>query len=225
MSLQITARKSLNKAYLKVKHTRVEVEHFKANLIVLLEQINHAETEEFNKNVLADFLKNTFYSPNYFINTKGRNDLVIHNGKTASESVGVIIEVKRSINAGEMIKPENLNNKALQELVLYYLRERITLKNLEIRNLIVTNVSEWFIFDANVFEKYFAQNKKLVQKFIDFEAGLLSGKTTDFFYKEIASPLIEEVKGSVEFTYFNISEIEVALRNSDKGDDTKIIPF
>ena len=225
MSLQIKARRALNKAFLKVKHTRSEVESFKSHLITLLEQINHAETEEFNKNVLADFLKKTFYSPNYFINTKGRNDLVIHNNKSASDSVGVIVEVKRSINAGEMIKTENLNNKALQELVLYYLRERVTLKNLEIRNLIVTNVSEWFIFDANVFEKHFAQNKKLVQKFIDFEAGLLSGKTTDFFYKEIASPVIEEVKGSLEFTYFNISEIEVALRNSDKGDDTKIIPF
>ena len=221
----ITPRKSLNRAYLKVKPLRTDIDNFKINLVALLDQINHAETEEFNKNVVADFLKSAFYQPNFFINTKGRNDLVIHNNKTANDSVGVIIEVKRSVNASEMIKSSNLNNKAMQELVLYYLRERITLKNLEIRNLIVTNVNEWFIFDANVFEKKFAQNKKLVQKFIDFEAGLLSGKTTDFFYKEIASGVIDEVKDSIEFTYFNIAEIEVALRNSDKGDDTKLIPF
>ena len=179
MPLQITARKSLNKAYLKVKHTRDEVEHFKANLLTLLEQINHAETEEFNKNVLADFLKKTYYSPNYFINTKGRNDLVIHNGKTASDSVGVIIEAKRANNIGEMLRKDNINTKALQELVLYYLRERITNKNLEVRNLIATSINEWFLFDANVFEKYFARNKKLVQQFIDFESGKLSGNTTD----------------------------------------------
>ncbi len=221
----ISPRKSLNKAYLKVKPLRTDIDKFKVNLVTLLDQINHAETEEFNKNVVADFLKNSFYQPDFFINTKGRNDLVIHNNKTASDSVGVIIEVKRSVNAGEMIKSTNLNNKAMQELVLYYLRERITLKNLEVRNLIVTNVSEWFIFDANVFEKKFAQNKKLVQNFLAFEAGLLSGKTTEFFYKEIASVVIDEVKDSIEFTYFDIDEIEVALRNSDKGDDTKLIPF
>ena len=225
MSLQITARKSLNKAYLKVKHTRAEVELFKANLLILLEQINHAETEEFNKNVLADFLKNTFYSPNYFINTKGRNDLVIHNGKTASESVGVIIEAKRANNISEMLKKDNVNAKALQELVLYYLRERITNKNLEVRNLIVTNINEWYLFDSNVFEKHFAKNKKLVQQFIDFENGKLSGITTDFFYKEIAQPAISQVLDDIEFTYFDISEINTALRNSDKGDDTKLIPY
>ncbi|CAN4273770.1 Restriction modification methylase Eco57I [Methylophilaceae bacterium] len=221
----ITPRKALNKAYLKVKPVRNDIEIFKSNLITLLEQVNHAESEEFNKNILADFLKNTFYSPNYFINTKGRNDLVIHNNKTASDSVGVIIEAKRSTNASEMIRAENINNKALQELVLYYLRERITHKNLEVKNLIVTNVNEWFIFDAYVFEKHFAQNKKLVQQFIDFEAGILSGIKTDFFYKEVASVAIEAVKEQIEYTYFNIAEIETALRNSDKGDDTKLIPF
>lgn len=59
----ITPRKALNKAYLKVKPVRSDIEVFKSNLIKLLEQVNHAEHEEFNKNVLADFLKNTFYSP------------------------------------------------------------------------------------------------------------------------------------------------------------------
>ncbi|MDP3308198.1 Eco57I restriction-modification methylase domain-containing protein [Methylotenera sp.] len=225
MPIIITPRKSLNKAYLKVKPVRNEIESFKSNLIKLLEQVNHAESEEFNKNVLADFLKNTFYSPNYFINTKGRNDLVIHNNKTASDSVGVIIEAKRSTNASEMIRADNINNKALQELVLYYLRERITHKNLEVKNLIVTNVNEWFIFDANVFEKHFAQNKKLVQQFVDFETGTLSGIKTDFFYKEVASVAIEGVKEHIEYTYFNIADIETALRNSNKGDDTKLIPF
>lgn len=225
MILINTPRKALNKAYLKVKHTRSEVDKFKANLLTLLNQINHAETEEFNKNVLADFLKNTFYSPNYFINTKGRNDLVIHNGKTANDSVGVIIEAKRANNVAEMIKKDNINVKALQELVLYYLRERITNKNLEVRNLIVTNVNEWYVFDSNIFEKLFAKNKKLVQQFVDFESGKLSGVTTDFFYKEIAQPSIQQVVEDIEYTYFSVDEINTALRNSDKGDDTKLIPF
>ena len=45
--------------------------------------------EEFHKNLVIDFLKKTYYDPRHFINTKGRNDLVIHNGNNASSSVGV----------------------------------------------------------------------------------------------------------------------------------------
>jgi hypothetical protein len=36
--------------------------------------------------------------------------------------------------------------------VLYYLRERITHKNLEVKYLVATNINEWFIFDATLFE-------------------------------------------------------------------------
>ena len=71
----------------------------------------------------------------------------------------------------EMIRVDNLNGKAFHELILYYLRERITNKNLEIKHLIATNIFEWFVFDASLFEKVFAQDKKLVQHFNDFEEG------------------------------------------------------
>lgn len=75
-ALQI--RKALNKAFLKVKPTRDEIDTFKKQLRQLLEGINPDELEEFNKNLLADFLKNTAFASDHFINTKGRNDLVIH---------------------------------------------------------------------------------------------------------------------------------------------------
>jgi adenine-specific DNA-methyltransferase len=47
-----------------------------------------------------------------------------------------------------MVSCDDLNKKALQELVLYYLRERITHKNIHLKHLIITNINEWFIFDA-----------------------------------------------------------------------------
>ncbi len=78
---KLKPKKSLNKAFLKVKPNRTEIEHFKTNLIQLLDHINDAESEEFHKNLVIDFLNSTYYKPNYFINTKGRNDLVIHNGE------------------------------------------------------------------------------------------------------------------------------------------------
>ena len=216
-------RKALNKAFLKVKPNRSEIDNFKTNLVQLLDRTNDTESEEFHKNLVSDFLKKTYYDPNHFINTKGRNDLVIHNGDKAKSSVGVIIEAKKPTNKSEMLTKDNINVKAFQELVLYYLRERITQKNLEIKYLIATNINEWFIFDSNLFEKLFAQNKVFVKQFNDFENGRLAGKKTDFYYNEIAKPFISALSHDIEFTYFDIRQYEEPLRNDDRKDDNKLI--
>nr|WP_227009062.1 Eco57I restriction-modification methylase domain-containing protein [Christiangramia fulva] len=208
---------------MKVKPNRSRIEQFKENLKNLLDRTNDTESEEFHKNLVTDFLKKTYYDPDHFINTKGRNDLVIHNGKKAKSTVGVIIEAKKPTNRSEMISKDRLNVKAFQELVLYYLRERISQKNLEVKYLVATNINEWFIFDANLFEKAFAQNKRLVNQFEDFEAGRLAGKTTDFFYREIAEPFITQLEVNFEFTYFDIRNYEKLLRNNNPKDDNKLI--
>jgi adenine-specific DNA-methyltransferase len=85
-------------------------------------------------------------------------------------SVGVIIEAKKPTNKAEMITTKKLNAKAFQELVLYYLRERITHKNLEVKHLVATNINEWFIFDATHFDRLFAQNKNFVKQFTTLKA-------------------------------------------------------
>jgi hypothetical protein len=199
-------RQALNKAFLRVKPSRSQVEKFQTHLVQLLESINETESEEFHKNLLADFLKHSYYSPQHFINTKGRNDLVIHNSKESRDSVGVILEVKKPSNKSEMLRRDKINCKALQELLLYFLRERITEKNLEIKHLIATNIYEWFIFDGNVFERLFAQNQELVRQFNDFETGRLTGKTTDFFYKQIGEPFLDSIMDSLTYTYFDLRE-------------------
>ncbi|MCB0538316.1 MAG: Eco57I restriction-modification methylase domain-containing protein [Bacteroidetes bacterium] len=220
---RLKPRKALNKAFLKVKPNRTEIEGFKTNLIQLLDRTNDTESEEFHKNLVIDFLKKTYYDPNHFINTKGRNDLVIHNGVKAKSTVGVIIEAKKPTNKSEMVTTEKLNAKAFQELVLYYLRERITHNNLETKHLIITNINEWFIFDATTFDRLFAQNKKLVKQFQDFEGGRMADTKTDFFYKQIAEPFIADIKTEIEFTYFNLQDYQKPLRNDDKADDNKLI--
>lgn len=221
MSL-LTPRHALNKAFLKVKPTRTQIDIFKSQLIQLLEHRNDQESEEFHKNLISDFFKNTAFT-GYFINTKGRNDLVIHNGKIAKDSVGVIIEVKKLSNKTEMLSTKNINSKALQELVLYYLRERITHKNLDVKQLIATNFYEWFIFDAAIFEKCFAQNSKLVKQFTDFEEKRLAVKTTDGFYKEIAKPAIDSAIEELVFTHFTMKDYENILKNKDLKDDNQLI--
>ena len=216
-------RKALNKAFLKIKPSRSHIEDFKMNLIQILDSFNEKESEEFHKNLVIDFLKKTYYDPNYFVNTKGRNDLVIHNGKDAKTNVGVIIEAKSPINKTEMITVANLNGKALQELVLYYMRERITHKNTELKHLVVTNIYEWFVFDAQLFNKLFAEKKSFVKQFIDFEEGRLSGKETKYFYNDIAKPFIESLQSEIVFAHFDIRKYEKPLRNVDKEDDKLLV--
>ena len=113
---ELKPRKALNKAFLKVKPNRIEIEGFKANLITLLDHSNDTESEEFHKNLVSDFLKDTYYKQNHFINTKGRNDLVIHNGQEAKSSVAVIIKAKKPTNKSEMVSAKNLNAKAVRKL-------------------------------------------------------------------------------------------------------------
>ena len=216
-------KKALNKAFLKIKPNRTDIENFKIILIQLLDRTNEIESEEFHKNLIIEFLKKTYYDPHHFINTKGRNDLVIHIGDKAGSSVGVIIEAKKPTNKSEMMTTEKLNSKAFHELVLYYLRERIIHKNLEVKHLVATNINEWFIFDATLFDRLFAQNKSFVKQFSDFEGGRLADTKTDFFYKQIAEPYIAEIKHLLEFTYFDIREYEKPLRNDSKKDDNKLI--
>ncbi|MFN5955115.1 MAG: Eco57I restriction-modification methylase domain-containing protein [Dolichospermum sp.] len=224
MNLQkLQPRAALNKAFLKINPFRNDVENFKNHLQNLLDKITESESEEFHKNLIVDFFKNTFYSANHFINTKGRNDLVIYNGKDAKSSVGVILEFKKPNNKGEMLKVDHLNTKAFQELVLYFLRERLTGKNLEIKYLIATNIYEWFIFDAQTFENLFIGNKSLVKQFTDFEAGRLTSKKTEFFYKEIAQPAITEITDKITFTHFDIREYQEYLNPGKHPDEHKLI--
>ena len=166
MSGQINIKQSLKKAYRKQRPTREEIELLKHELVKMPEEANPIESEEYHKGLLKDFLKKTAYT-NYFINTKDRKDLVIHNGKNSKSNVGVIIETKSPSNKAEMPTIENLNKKGMQELLLYFLRERITKKNIDIKHLIVTNLSEWFIFDASEFEKI-SENPELKKHFKDF---------------------------------------------------------
>ena len=111
---------ALNKAFLKLKPSRSEINEFKANFKRLFTLINDNESEEYNKNLISDFLKDTYYKQTYFMNTKERKDLVIHNGAQPNDTVGVIIEAKKFSNKSEMVSKENLNTKALQELVWYF---------------------------------------------------------------------------------------------------------
>ncbi len=215
-------KKTLNKAYLKEKVSRSEIEDFKRNLELLFDKINENESEEHLKNVLADFLKDTWYNNQNEINTKGRSDLAIYNGRTSRDSVGVIFEIKHPNNKSEMINSSRFNVKAFHELILYYLRERIDYNNLDIKHLVVTNIYEWFIFDENWFEINVYRNQKLRK---EFENWKLSGKDTRSFYEGYAKDHLNTITENIDCTYFDLRNFKDSSPNSSKLSDKQLIPL
>jgi len=209
-------RQSLNKAFLKVKLLRQDINKFKDNLEILLKitdkEIN--EKEEFHKNNLTTFLKDTYYSTNHYINTQDNNDLVIYNGKNINSKIGVIIETKRPHNTREMITSNKFNCKALQQLLFYYLRERITNKNFKIKHLIITNIYDWFVFRGDLFERLFYQDKFLVKQFNDFQEKRLTSEKTKLFYEEIAFNAINKVELELKENCVNFN-----LKDYEKEED------
>src|SRR4051812_7305390 len=111
-----TPKKALNKAFLKQRPLRSDIDLFKINLKRLLSKIDEIEREENQKNHVRDFLLDTFYKQTNEINTKDSKDLVIHLGKTNKDNVGVIIEAKRPSNKSEMLSAAKPNAKSLHEL-------------------------------------------------------------------------------------------------------------
>lgn len=64
--ISLTFQETLSQqSIFKVKPIRTEIEGFKSNLITLLDRTNHNESEGFHKNLVSDFLKKTYYDPNF----------------------------------------------------------------------------------------------------------------------------------------------------------------
>ena len=127
---ELTIAKSLNKAYRQVPVDRPIFDVFKAQLRNYFEQISVINTEEKLKGDLMDFLKFSFYGQNYKVSPNGDIDCAIHLGVNTTDPVGVIIEVKKPTNVGEMITKEDLNrnrteiSQLLKDAILvhYYYR-------------------------------------------------------------------------------------------------------
>lgn len=206
---RIKTRKALNSEYRRHKPKRSEVNNFRAELKNCLVSIKSAEevneSEEFIKTLIATFLKNTFYVDN-LVNTKGRIDLAIYTGKDLNSDVGVIIEAKKPSNKSEFISEENLNRKSLQELLLYYLRERIDNENNNIKTLIATNGYEWYLFKGEHFYKYFYKNTSLIKEYNAFKVGQKDSEKTELFYSEIAKKYIAEIESELPFVYLNFTK-------------------
>ena len=218
--IKIKPSKSLNKAYYKQSLTREQIELFKKELQNTFNHIDEKQDEEYHKNVIADLFKNVYCKDKYLVNVNKKEDLVIRLGNSTTDDVGVLLEFKKPTEKRDMVSALNANVKALQEVVLYYLRQTVDHDNHKITNLIVTNIYEWFIFDGVWFEKNIFRNVKLKKDYLAFKS---SGHDTKYFYDTIAAKYIAEFKEEVPCTYFNLKDYEKKITNDNKKDDDDLI--
>lgn len=215
----ITLKESMNKSVQAIMPLDEEKELFHQKLVRYLTHLKDKEyeSEEYQKNLLKGFLESVL--PYNFINTSSRIDLAIYNGKDATTSLGVLFECKSLTNKSEMMTTERINAKAFQEVVAYYLQERLFNKNLEIKKCIITNGISWFVIEAKEFEKHFFKNKKLVDLLTKFNSNQLSSKKTDFLYSEVIAPEIDKaIEKGIVIAHFDLSQ---ALVKSSKTIEIK----
>lgn len=211
----ITLKESMNHSVQAIMPLDEEKEVFNQKLVGYLTHLRDKklESEEYQKNLLKGFLESVL--PYNFINTSSRIDLAIYNGKDANSSLGILFECKSLTNKSEMMSTEKINSKAFQEIVYYYLQERLVNKNLEIKKCIITNGLSWFVIEAKEFEKHFFKNKKLVDLVTKFRNNQLSSNKTEFLYSEVIAPEIDKaIEKGIVIAHFDLSQALVKTSKS-----------
>lgn len=146
----------------------------------------------YEDNVKA-LLEDTFYKgKNKIARRKGVNtDLNIFEDNSTSSSPVVLIEMKKPSEKSDMLSKENLNRKALHELILYYLTEFVDNNhNNAIRWLIASNGYDWFIFDESLFRDLFT-SQKFVREYrkVNPDSPKLNKEKTKAFYDYVAKEI------------------------------------
>ena len=221
-----TIAQSLEPLYKIQPISRADIETFKANYTQLLGRVEesekHNESEENFKNHLMDFLKNTYYKNAHLVAPKGKTDFVVHKNNEAAAPAAILFEVKRPKNTAEMVSKTNLNAKAMHELLLYYFEERASHQKNDITHLVITNIYEWFVFEASVFERFY-KSPKIKKDYTDWKEGRKVSRNNELFYKEIAQPALKDYPDEIKCTYFDLRTFQKTVANQDLDDDKKLI--
>ncbi|RKV14638.1 class I SAM-dependent DNA methyltransferase [Helicobacter pylori] len=175
------------------------IENFEKEINRLLENAPRQDDEEFQKNEINSFLKNTY---GYRCNTHKKVDSAIY----VDKEVQVLIEVKALNKKTEFPKNrENPLSKAFCQMVLYFLEERKKEKNNSLKHTIICNVHEFFLFDCK--DLLFLNEDKRIKKFYKNYAqkeGTDSSKPR--FYEDLEQYLKEDFQGELRYTYFNLND-------------------
>ncbi|OLR50619.1 type IIG restriction enzyme/methyltransferase [Helicobacter pylori] len=175
------------------------IENFEKEINSLLENAKRQDGEEFQKNEINSFLKNTY---DYHCNTYEKVDSAIYvDGKA-----WVLIEVKALNNRNEFPKDrENPLSKAFCQMVFYFLKE--IENNNSLKHTIIYNAHEFFLFDCK--DLLFLKDDKEITK-LHKNCAKKEGtdSKTKRFYSDLEEYLKKDFKGELRYTHFNLSSYD-----------------
>ncbi|BDA04253.1 type II restriction endonuclease [Helicobacter pylori] len=182
------------------------IENFEKEINSLLENAKGQDGEEFQKNEINSFLKNTY---GYKCNTYGNVDSAIY----VDGEVWVLIEAKALNNRNEFPKNrENPLSKAFCQMVFYFLKE--IKNNNSLKHAIICNAHEFFLFDCKDFRTLFQNDKEIKQLHKNCASKEGTDPKTKRFYSDLEEYLKKDFKGELRYTHFNLS-----------SDDPKELPL
>ncbi len=173
------------------------IENFEKEINSLLENAKRQDGEEFQKNEINSFLKNTY---GYECNTYEKVDSAIYvDGKA-----WVLIEVKALNNRNEFPKDrENPLSKAFCQMVFYFLEEIES--NNSLKHAIICNAHEFFLFDCKNLLNLFQNDKKITKLHKNCSKKEGTDTATKRFYSDLEEYLRNDFKGELRYTYFNLN--------------------
>ncbi|GHP44902.1 type II restriction endonuclease Eco57I subunit R [Helicobacter pylori] len=198
--------KDFIKKYNPQEPKKETIENFEKEINSLLENAKRQDGEEFQKNEINSFLKNTY---DYHCNTYEKVDSAIYvDGKA-----WVLIEVKALNNRNEFPKNrENPLSKAFCQMVFYFLKE--IKNNNSLKHAIICNAHEFFLFDCKDFCTLFQNDKEIKQLHKNCTSKEGTDPSTKRFYSDLEEYLKKDFEGELRYTYFNLS-----------SDDPKELPL
>ncbi len=172
------------------------IENFEKEINSLLENSSKQDGEEFQKNEINSFLKNTY---DCHCNTNKKVDSAIY----VDEKACVLIEVKALNNRNEFPKDrENPLSKAFCQMVFYFLKE--IENNNSLKHAIICNAHEFFLFDCK--DLLFLKEDNRIT---DFYKNCAKKEGTDTatkrFYSDLEKYLKKDFEGELRYTHFNLN--------------------
>ncbi|GHR15095.1 type II restriction endonuclease Eco57I subunit R [Helicobacter pylori] len=191
--------KDFIKKYNPQEPKKETIENFEKEINSLLEKAPIQDGEEFQKNEINSFLKNTY---DYHCNTYEKVDSAIYvDGKA-----WVLIEVKALNNKNEFPKNrENPLSKAFCQMVFYFL-DAIKNNN-SIKHAIICNANEFFLFDCKDL-LFLKEDKRITDFHKDCDQKEGTDPSTKRFYSDLEEYLKKDFKGELRYTHFNLSSYD-----------------
>ncbi|WP_017283083.1 class I SAM-dependent DNA methyltransferase [Helicobacter pylori] len=188
--------KDFIKKYNPQEPKKETIENFEKEINSLLENAKRQDDEEFQKNEINSFLKNTY---GYHCNTYEKVDSAIY----VDKEVWVLIEVKALNNRNEFPKDrENPLSKAFCQMVFYFLKE--IKNNNSLKHAIICNAHEFFLFDCKDL-LFLKEDKRIKQLHKNCDSKEGTDPKTKRFYSDLEEYLKKDFKGELRYTHFNLS--------------------